>query len=83
MYYELGAAVLLFLCFLFGFRYGLVLGHKASRGEIKPLKSPIKAIKDAQANTELQKRIEEEEERFVSQMDYDYETALEDIRRGK
>jgi len=42
-----GAGILLFLCLFLGYREGLRLGMRASRGtEPTPVKSPVKIVRD-------------------------------------
>jgi len=41
-------AILLFLCFAIGYKEGLRLGMRSVKGiEPKPIKSPVKVVKDA------------------------------------
>ena len=42
-----GVAILLFLCALLGFRWGIRLGMQTAKGQIPPKLEPGKAIKDA------------------------------------
>jgi hypothetical protein len=46
-----GLAIVLFLCAILGFRWGLRLGMQTAKGHIPPKLEPAKAIKDAIAPT--------------------------------
>ena len=51
-----GLAIVLFLCAFVGYREGLRLGMQAAKGiEPKPIKGPLKAIKDIRAGKEQEK----------------------------
>lgn len=43
-----GIAILLFACFAIGYKEGLRLGMRSAKGIVpKPIKPPVKAVKDA------------------------------------
>ena len=42
-----GVAILLFLCALLGFRWGIRLGMQTAKGQIPPKLEPVKAVKEA------------------------------------
>jgi autotransporter translocation and assembly factor TamB len=45
--FVVALAIVLFLCLLLGFRYGLKLGMNAAKGIVPEIKNPIIAVKDA------------------------------------
>jgi uncharacterized protein YoxC len=55
MVVVIALAIVLFLCFIFGFRYGVKLGQQASKGTLPPVKGPVKAIKQSQEANEIGK----------------------------
>lgn len=68
----LALSIVFFLCLYLGFREGLRLGQKVSKGEeIKPLKSPITALKEHKENKEQEKLNKEFEQEYQAMMNYD------------
>ena len=54
-----GVGILLFLCLFLGYREGLRLGMRASKGiEPPPIKSPVQIVRDIKERHEIKKEIE-------------------------
>lgn len=59
---SVGLAVLLFVCFAIGYKEGLRLGMRSAKCiEPKPIKNPVKAVKDAIKAHEIEKEAKEQE----------------------
>jgi len=64
-------AIVLFLCLYFAFREGLRLGMNVSKGkEIKPFKTPIRAIQEHKTNKEVEKANKEFQDELNALMSY-------------
>lgn len=78
----IGISLLISGAFLLAFRYGLSLGQTVSKGELKPLKTPIKALKDAK-ETKIAK---EEGDKLTDEFDfilgYSKEKAYEEQKKA-
>jgi len=68
--------------FLLAFRIGLSLGNQVSRGELKPLKTPIKALKEAKESKEAQKEVDKQEEEIDFVLGYNKEKAYEEMKKA-
>ena len=59
---SIALAVLLFVCFAIGYKEGLRLGMRSAKGiEPKPIKNPVKAIKEAVEQNKVKKEVAEQE----------------------
>jgi len=75
---SVGIGVLLFGCFVFGYREGLRLGMRSAKGmEPKPLKSPVAAVKEHIERVEAEKKADEQDAVFDTVMNYDGYTDRE------
>ena len=55
-------AILLFICFAIGYKEGLRLGMRSAKGvEPKPIKNPVKAIKEVVEQNKIKKEVAEQE----------------------
>lgn len=70
-----GVAILLFICFIFGYREGLRLGMQASRG--KEPKNPVTAVRDDLKQAKANKKIEEALNEYEAFEKYDGYTEKE------
>ena len=75
-------AVSISIVFLLAFRYGLSLGNQVSKGEIKPLKTPIKALRDAKESKIAQKEVDKQEAEIDFILEYTKEKAYEEMKKA-
>lgn len=68
--------------FLLAFRIGLSLGHTVSRGELRPLKSPIKALKEVKESKEAEKEADKQEAEMDFVLGYTKERAYEEMKKA-
>ena len=78
----IGISLLLTGAFLLAFRYGLSLGHTVSKGELKPLKTPIKALHDAKESKIAQKEVDKQEAEIDFILEYTKEKAYEEMKKA-
>lgn len=68
--------------FLLAFRYGLSLGQTVSKGELKPLKTPMKALREAKENKEAKESIDKDTAEFNAMLEYDKDKAYEGMKKA-
>lgn len=79
-------AILLFACFAVGYKEGLRLGMRSAKGyEPKPIKSPVKVIKEAVQEHKAEQAAEEQAQAYDAFEAYDGYTERERewMRGGK
>lgn len=70
--------IVFFLCFVFAYREGLRLGMNSAKGrEPKPIKNPIKAIKEIVNESVANKELEKQMQAYDNFDKYDGYTELE------
>ncbi len=69
----IGGAILLFLCAILGFRWGLRLGMQAAKGQAPPKLNlnPVKAVKETVAKSKQDKEVAGLMDDFSKMMQYD------------
>lgn len=75
-------AVTIAAVFLLAFRIGLSLGNQVSRGELKPIKTPIKALHDAKESKIAQKEVDKQEAEIDFVLGYTKEKAYEEMKKA-
>ena len=77
-------AVLLFICFAIGYKEGLRLGMRSAKGiEPKPIKNPVKAIKEAVEQNKIKKEVAEQESIYEAiERNDGYTEAERELMRG-
>ncbi len=75
-------SAMIVIAFILAFRYGLSLGSQVSRGELKPLKTPIKALHDAKENKIAQKEVDKQEAEIDFILGYTKEKAYEEMKKA-
>lgn len=61
----IGLAIVLFLCMILGFVFGLKLGMQTAKGKEPVIKGPVKMYQESKANAEAKK----EEEKMIAGID--------------
>ena len=70
------------ISFIVAFYIGLSLGNQVSRGELKPLKTPIKALHDAKESKIAQKEVDKQEAEIDFILEYTKEKAYEEMKKA-
>lgn len=66
-----GLAIVLFLCMIFGFRYGLRLGMRTSKGiEPEKIRTPAQVVSGIRDNHEAKKESKEFMSEYSEMMEY-------------
>ena len=71
------------ISFIVAFYIGLSLGNQVSRGELKPLKTPIKALHDAKESKIAQKEVDKQGSRDRFHPGVHKEKAYEEMKRRR
>ena len=81
---SIALAVLLFVCFAIGYKEGLRLGMRSAKGiEPKPIKNPVKAIKEAVEQNKIKKEVAEQESIYEAiERNDGYTEAERELMRG-
>lgn len=75
-------AVTIAAVFLLAFRIGLSLGNQVSRGELKPIKTPIKALHDAKESKIAKEEVDKQEAEIDFVLGYTKEKAYEEMKKA-
>lgn len=71
-------AIVLFICFAFGYREGLRLGMRSAKGiEPKPIKTPVDTIKNAVKDHKERKEADKQAQAYEAFEQYDGYTKKE------
>lgn len=77
-------AVILISAFVVAFRQGLRLGLNAAKGNIpEPIKNPVAVVKEAIKVHKVEKEREEAESELDQELNIDYKSLLEAVKRGE
>ena len=81
---SIALAILLFICFAIGYKEGLRLGMRSAKGiEPKPIKNPVKAIKEAVEQNKVKKEVAEQESIYEAiERNDGYTEAERELMRG-
>ena len=76
--------IALFACFAFGYKEGLRLGMRSAKGiEPKPIKNPVKAVKEAVEQNKIKKEVAEQESIYEAiERNDGYTEAERELMRG-
>ena len=75
-------SVMIATVFLLAFRYGLSLGQTVSKGELKPLKTPMKALKEAKESKIAKEEVDKQEAEIDFVLGYTKEKAYEEMKKA-
>ena len=68
--------------FILGFRYGIRLGNETTKGDIKPLRTPIKIVREAKESKEAEKETDKQEKEIDFVLGYSKEQAYEEMKKA-